>query len=47
MAAGEVAEGKRAPAFSGKTHTEERVALADYKGRALVFFWYPKAMTPG
>lgn len=47
MAATELTEGKRAPAFSGKSHTDDTVALKDYAGRVLVFFWYPKAMTPG
>lgn len=42
-----VSEGKRAPAFSGKTSGGGTVALKDYKGTTLVFFWYPKAMTPG
>ncbi len=40
-------EGKKAPAFSlsgsdGKTH-----ALADYKGRMVVLYFYPKDDTPG
>ncbi|MFD0701269.1 thioredoxin-dependent thiol peroxidase [Myroides pelagicus] len=39
--------GDKAPAFkgvdqAGKTHT-----LADYKGKKLVVFFYPKASTPG
>lgn len=40
-------EGKKAPAFSlagsdGKTH-----ALADYKGKTVVLYFYPKDDTPG
>ncbi|MCW2119745.1 thioredoxin-dependent thiol peroxidase [Flavobacterium sp. 7A] len=40
-------QGDKAPAFSGidqegKTHT-----LADYAGKKLVVFFYPKASTPG
>ena len=40
-------EGKKAPAFSlagsdGKTHS-----LADYKGKTVVMFFYPKDDTPG
>jgi len=43
----ELKEGDVAPAFSlpgsdGKTHT-----LAQYKGRAVVLAWFPKAFTGG
>ena len=43
----ELKEGDRAPNFSlvgsdGKTHK-----LADYKGRAVVLAWFPKAFTGG
>lgn len=43
----ELKEGDAAPAFSlpgsdGKTHT-----LAQYKGRAVVLAWFPKAFTGG
>ena len=43
----ELKEGDKAPAFSlvgsdGKTHK-----LADYKGRAVVLAWFPKAFTGG
>ncbi len=47
MAETTVAEGKRAPAFSGPTSGGGQAALKDYKDQTLVFFWYPKAMTPG
>ena len=43
----ELKEGDKAPNFSlvgsdGKTHK-----LADYKGRAVVLAWFPKAFTGG
>jgi peroxiredoxin Q/BCP len=43
----ELKEGDRAPEFSlpgsdGKTHK-----LSDYKGRAVVLAWFPKAFTGG
>ena len=43
----ELKEGDAAPAFSlpgsdGKTHR-----LSDYKGRAVVLAWFPKAFTGG
>lgn len=43
----ELKEGDKAPDFSlpgtdGKTHT-----LAQYKGRAVVLAWFPKAFTGG
>ena len=43
----ELKDGDRAPDFSlpgsdGKTHT-----LAQYKGRAVVLAWFPKAFTGG
>ena len=43
----ELKEGDRAPDFSlpgsdGKTHK-----LSDYKGRAVVLAWFPKAFTGG
>ena len=47
MGDAKVTEGKRAPAFSGKTNGGGKIALKDHKGRTLVVFWYPKAMTPG
>lgn len=40
-------EGKKAPAFRGTANGGDAVALKDYAGQTLVFFWYPKAMTPG
>lgn len=39
--------GDKAPAFSGKIESGETVSLADYKGKKLVLFFYPKDNTPG
>jgi peroxiredoxin Q/BCP len=41
------AEGARAPAFSLKSHTGQTVKLADFKGRTVVIYFYPKDNTPG
>lgn len=41
-------EGKAAPAFTLKDQNGEKFALKDLKGeKNVVFFCYPKAMTPG
>ncbi|MEB3861549.1 MAG: peroxiredoxin [Desulfurococcales archaeon] len=42
-----VAEGEPAPDFEAKAHTGETVRLSDYKGRIVVLYFYPRAMTPG
>lgn len=39
--------GDPAPAFSAKAHTKETVQLADYAGKHVVLWFYPKADTPG
>lgn len=39
--------GDKAPAFSGTIESGETVSLADYKGKKLVLFFYPKDNTPG
>ena len=39
--------GDRAPAFTLEDHTGTRVSLRDFKGKHLVVYFYPKAMTPG
>ncbi|MDF1563221.1 MAG: thioredoxin-dependent thiol peroxidase [Deltaproteobacteria bacterium] len=39
--------GKRAPAFSLKGDDGEQHALKDHRGKAVVIYFYPKAMTPG
>jgi peroxiredoxin Q/BCP len=40
-------KGDNAPSFSGKDQDENLHTLADYKGKKLVVFFYPKANTPG
>jgi len=39
--------GDKAPDFSGSTEKEATVSLADFKGKKLVLFFYPKDNTPG
>jgi peroxiredoxin Q/BCP len=39
--------GDRAPDFEGVTTDGTRVSLADYRGRKLVLYFYPKDDTPG
>ena len=39
--------GDKAPDFTLPDDTGSRVALADYRGRRLVLYVYPVAMTPG
>ena len=39
--------GDKAPKFSLKDQNEQEVALADFKGRKLLVYFYPKADTPG
>ncbi len=39
--------GDRAPAFSLKDAAGKTVRLADFKGRKLLVYFYPKADTPG
>lgn len=43
----ELAEGSKAPAFKLPRDGGTNVSLADYKGRKLVIYFYPKADTPG
>lgn len=40
-------EGDKAPNFSGVDQNGTSHTLADYKGKKLVVFFYPKANTPG
>lgn len=42
-----LAEGARAPAFTLPRDGGGSVSLADYAGKKLVLFFYPKASTPG
>jgi peroxiredoxin Q/BCP len=40
-------EGDIAPAFAAESDAGTRVKLADYAGRWVVLFFYPKDDTPG
>ena len=42
-----LAEGARAPAFRLPRDGGDTVSLADYAGKKLVLFFYPRANTPG
>jgi len=43
-----IAEGERAPDFSGTTADGKTIALADFRGtRPLILYFYPKDNTPG
>ena len=37
----------KAPDFSTKDENGQEVALKDFRGKAVVLFFYPKADTPG
>ncbi|MEZ5582278.1 MAG: redoxin domain-containing protein [Candidatus Competibacteraceae bacterium] len=39
--------GDTAPSFTGKTTEGSVVSLADYAGKKLVLYFYPKDDTPG
>lgn len=39
--------GDKAPNFKGSDEQGHLVSLADYKGKKLIVFFYPKANTPG
>ena len=43
----ELKGGDKAPAFNLKDATGKTVKLADYKGKKVVLFFYPKDNTPG
>ncbi|ABE63126.1 alkyl hydroperoxide reductase/ Thiol specific antioxidant/ Mal allergen [Nitrobacter hamburgensis X14] len=43
----DLAEGSRAPSFNLPREDGTRVSLADFAGRRLVIFFYPRAGTPG
>jgi peroxiredoxin Q/BCP len=43
----ELKAGDKAPAFSLKNTDGKTVKLADFKGRKVVIYFYPKDMTPG
>jgi peroxiredoxin Q/BCP len=40
-------QGDAAPEFATTDHTGATVSLADYTGRRLILWFYPKADTPG
>jgi peroxiredoxin Q/BCP len=42
-----LAEGDKAPAFTLPDENGAEISLADFAGRKLVLFFYPKADTPG
>jgi peroxiredoxin Q/BCP len=42
-----VTEGEPAPDFSLKSDTGEEVSLADFRGKPVVLYFYPKDDTPG
>jgi peroxiredoxin Q/BCP len=39
--------GKKAPEFALQDEAGNVVKLSDFKGKRVVVFFYPKAMTPG
>lgn len=39
--------GKRAPSFKLASSTGKEIGLADYEGRTVVLYFYPRADTPG
>jgi thioredoxin-dependent peroxiredoxin len=39
--------GDQAPAFSGITQTGDTISLADFAGKTVVLYFYPKDDTPG
>ena len=39
--------GDKAPDFTGVNEKGETISLADYQGKKLVLFFYPKDNTPG
>ncbi len=39
--------GDKAPDFTGVNEKGETISLADYKGKKLILFFYPKDNTPG
>ncbi|HAI77262.1 MAG TPA: thioredoxin-dependent thiol peroxidase [Microscillaceae bacterium] len=42
-----LAVGDKAPAFEGKNQAGEPIKLADYAGKKVVLYFYPKDNTPG
>ena len=42
-----LSEGHKAPDFSGITQANKTISLADFKGKKLILYFYPKDNTPG
>ena len=42
-----IAEGRKAPAFTLESATGQRVSLADFAGKDVIVYFYPKDDTPG
>ncbi|OCG07955.1 thioredoxin-dependent thiol peroxidase [Gilliamella sp. wkB178] len=40
-------QGEKAPQFSLPDQDGEQISLKDYKGKRILIYFYPKAMTPG
>lgn len=40
-------EGSKAPAFRGEDQNGNKISLADFKGKKVVLYFYPKDDTPG
>jgi peroxiredoxin Q/BCP len=47
MADGKLAPGDRAPTFTLLDQHGEKLALTSFKGRKVMIYFYPKALTPG
>lgn len=43
----ELAEGDKAPLFSGTNQDGKTISLGDYKGRKVILYFYPRDNTPG
>ena len=39
-------EGDKAPVFTGKDQNDDKISLADFKGKKIVLFFYPEDDTP-
>ena len=42
-----LSEGDTAPAFSLPNQDGEMISLSDYAGKNVIFWFYPRASTPG
>ena len=40
-------EGEKAPEFTLLDDTGQKVSLKDFRGKNVVLYFFPKAMTPG